>query len=126
MKKNMIKVLGAVALFGSLFLTTETNAQSWNNNYYNGQSHINNQQNNQYTRIEEGIRSGSLTPQEAARLRQKVEMIKRQEAFAKRDGRFTYQEQASINRQLDQLAKEIYNQKHDFQNNHNSNPYWRR
>jgi hypothetical protein len=147
MKKNMMAALGTVALFASLFFSTETMAQSWNNNSHNNNSHNNNSYNNNsysgshnngysnnqhyslqelHSRIVEGLQSKQLTRQEAQVLLQKENSIKRQEWSAKRDGFITYQEQASLNRQLDQLAKDIYKEKHDFQTASNSNPYWRR
>jgi hypothetical protein len=133
MKKSMLAVLGAVALFGSLVFSTETMAQSWRygNNPYNnsGYSNVNNQHyslQELHSRIDEGLRSGQLTRQEAYSLKQKENSIRRQEFIAKRDGFISYQEQASLNRQIDQLAKDIFKEKHDFQNTYNSSHYGRR
>lgn len=133
MKKSVLAVLGAVAILGSLVFSTETMAQSWRygNSPYNnsGYSNVNNQHyslQELHSRIDEGLRSGQLTRQEAYSLKQKENSIRRQEFIAKRDGFISYQEQASLNRQIDQLAKDIFKEKHDFQNTHNSNSYWRR
>jgi len=77
---------------------------------------INERQQNQRERIQQGVRSGELTPVEAARLRRQEAQIRLNEARARQSGgEFTPQERARIQRQLDRESRRIYRQKHDAQ-----------
>jgi len=137
----MLVVLGVLALFTTMFFSTETFAQNCNtdrgyssannnayiyeqnNGYYgnyNNNYDIDHHQYNHRQRIIEGIRSGQLTPAEVARLRQQEALIRRYEAIAKRDGFITYQEQMRINRELDLLSRQIHQEKHDSETVFNS------
>jgi uncharacterized protein YdeI (BOF family) len=77
---------------------------------------INERQQNQRERIQQGVRSGELTPVEAARIRRQESQIRLNEARARQSGgEFTPQERARIQRQLDRESRRIYRQKHDAQ-----------
>ena len=72
---------------------------------------------NQQKRIAQGVKSGSLTPKETARLENKESSINkevRQDRKAN-GGNLTNKEKAKVNRQQNTVSKEIYNQKHDGQ-----------
>ena len=151
MKKGILVVLGAIALVG-MFFSNDASAQTCNNNsrnvnrgyvyqqynpyngYYRSNNSINYQQYNQQRRINQGVRSGQLTPEEAYRLKQQEALLRRQEALAKRDGYVSYQERVELNRQLNQLGREIHQEKHDSQStcnsrnsrNYTTRNYWRR
>ena len=66
-------------------------------------------------RIEQGIRSGQLTPREVARLRQRQAEIERMEARARRDGVITGRERARIEIAQNDLSRLIRREKHDRQ-----------
>jgi uncharacterized membrane protein YebE (DUF533 family) len=64
-------------------------------------------------RIDRGIRNGSLTPREAAQLRQEQREIDARIARAKRDGHVDYFERAQIARMKAAASRHIYQEKHD-------------
>lgn len=114
MKKSILATLslGFLALIGTAVFSTDTMAQSCHR-YVPSKDQINFQRYDQQQRINQGIRSGELTPFEAARLRQKEAFISRQEAFYGRKGFLTPGEKAQLNRELNNTSKDIYIEKHD-------------
>jgi hypothetical protein len=77
---------------------------------------INDRQQNQRTRIRQGVRSGELTRREAGRLQAQQARIRVNEAYARRSGgEFTARERARIQRQQNRSSRHIYRQKHDRQ-----------
>jgi len=77
---------------------------------------INERQQNQRERIQQGVQSGELTRVEAARIRNQEAQIRLNEARARQSGgEFTPQERARIQRQLNRESRRIYRQKHDAQ-----------
>jgi hypothetical protein len=67
----------------------------------------------QHARIRQGVRSGELTPGEAARLRQGQRHVDRMEDRAKADGVVTPRERARITRAQDRQSRRIYRLKHN-------------
>ena len=76
---------------------------------------INDRQENQKARIEQGVRSGQLTHREAARLRAEQRRIRAEKRLAKADGVVTPAERAQIRRDQRRASRHIYRQKHDAQ-----------
>ena len=72
---------------------------------------------NQQDRIAAGVKSGQLTAKETATLEFKESQLKNEERFfrTENNGHLTKGEQVLLNKQENQLSKEIYNQKHDAQ-----------
>ena len=66
-------------------------------------------------RIEQGIRSGQLTPREAARLQRRQANIARMEAEALSDGRISRRERARIELAQENLSRAVFREKHDAQ-----------
>jgi len=66
-------------------------------------------------RIEQGIRTGQITPREARRLQKAQARIDRMEAFALRDGRVTPRERERIELAQADLGRAIFHEKHDAQ-----------
>jgi len=66
-------------------------------------------------RIAEGVRNGSLTNQEVARLERGQAKVHRQEARAGRDGHVGAHEQRHVQRSENQQSRKIFRQKHDAQ-----------
>lgn len=70
---------------------------------------------NQQQRIENGVKSGSLTNREVARLERGQSRVARKEARAGADGHVGAAEQARVQRTENRQSKRIYSQKHDAQ-----------
>jgi uncharacterized membrane protein YebE (DUF533 family) len=70
---------------------------------------------NQERRIQQGVGSGQLTPNETYRLEQGQARIQNMETKAKADGVVTNAERARVQRAQDVESRKIYNQKHDAQ-----------
>ncbi|MES2207462.1 MAG: hypothetical protein V4525_11810 [Pseudomonadota bacterium] len=82
-------------------------------------STINERQGNQERRIDQGIRSGELTPRETNRLEHGQEHVDRLENRAKADGRVTPQERERIEQVQNAQNRKIYEAKHN--NTHDLN-----
>ena len=70
---------------------------------------------NQQSRIEQGVKSGSLTTREAAKLERGQARDTRLEARAGADGNVTAREQHRIQKNENHQSKRIYREKHDAQ-----------
>jgi hypothetical protein len=72
---------------------------------------------NQQDRIAQGIKSGELTPREAARLERGEARLNREVRDMREDngGHLTARERVRVNRQQNRLSRRIYRQKHDAQ-----------
>jgi len=80
---------------------------------------IDQRQANQQQRIDQGVASGNLTQQEAARMDKGQDRIQNMEDKAKADGVVTAQERKRIASVQDNQSKRIYRQKHDRQHDYN-------
>ncbi len=69
----------------------------------------------QQKRIGEGIENGSLTAKEAGKLETKEAKLNKQEHRMRADGDMTQKEKEKVNREQNQLSRNIYHQKHDKQ-----------
>ncbi|NLR76415.1 hypothetical protein [Leeia aquatica] len=76
---------------------------------------INDRQQEQRERIEQGVKSGELTWHETARLAREQRHIKREEARYRADGELTARERADLQRDLNKASRDIHGQKHDAQ-----------
>lgn len=70
---------------------------------------------NQQQRIENGVRNGSLTNHEVARLERGQAEVAKAEARAGHDGHVNASEQAHVQRAENHQSKKIHRQKHDAQ-----------
>lgn len=80
----------------------------------------------QQRRIEQGLRSGDLTVQEAARLEREAARVNQIEARALRDGTLTDAERARIDRAQDHLGRDIARERHDAEYGNPNSPSSRR
>lgn len=71
---------------------------------------------NQKKRIKNGVKSGSLTKKEAAKLRKQQRNIKATKRAAKADGKVTRKERKQIQRKQNRASKNIYRKKHNKRN----------
>jgi ABC-type microcin C transport system permease subunit YejB len=76
---------------------------------------LNQRQANLEQRIDQGVRSGSLTRQEAQRLRGELASLDRLETRYRRSGGLDPRERADLDRRFDQLSAQVRFQKHDAQ-----------
>jgi hypothetical protein len=68
---------------------------------------------NQQKRVADGLKDGSITSGEAARIERGEAKIQRDEAKAKSDGVVTAREKAKLNRELNHTSREIRRDKHN-------------
>ena len=76
---------------------------------------VNRRQHRQQARIEQGVKSGELTPRETHRLKAEQRAIRHEERAYKADGQLTGRERADLHRDLNAASRDIYRQKHDEQ-----------
>jgi uncharacterized membrane protein YebE (DUF533 family) len=76
---------------------------------------IDQRQANQQQRINQGVKSGALTPKEAGRLEKGQQRVQRMETTAMADGKVTAKERRRIEHAQNQQSKKIYREKHDRQ-----------
>jgi hypothetical protein len=80
---------------------------------------VDQRQDHQEKRIEQGAASGQLTPREANRLEKKQERVERVEERAKADGKVTAKERAHMDNVQDRTSRDIRREKHDRQRDMN-------
>ncbi len=76
---------------------------------------VNRRQTRQQKRIAQGVRKGSLSPKETARLERREAGVQRQERrdMAKHNGHLTKVEQRQLNRRENRISRGIYRDKHN-------------
>jgi len=75
---------------------------------------VNKRLNNQNKRIDEGVKDGKLTKEQAAQLHKEDRAIRRQERrdAAKNGGHITKAEQRQLNKEENKVSKQVYDEKH--------------
>jgi hypothetical protein len=68
---------------------------------------------NQEKRIDQGVKTGELTPREAGKLESQQAKIKQDEARMKSDGKLTKQERRKLTREQNRASKNIARKKHN-------------
>ncbi len=102
-----LRLIPYAVLAAGLFAAGGASAQSmWS---------IDQRQDAQQNRIEQGIRSGQITRSEAARLEQGERAIDRAQTRARADGVVTSQERARLDRMVDREGRSIAREGHDRQ-----------
>lgn len=71
---------------------------------------------NQERRIDQGVKSGQLTPQEAGKLDAQQARIQQTEEKMKADGKLTAKERRKLHRMQDRASGNIYRKKHNAKN----------
>lgn len=110
-KLSMMKVgvLAALSVAATALPATAASAQRWEN--------INARQARLDQRIDQGIRSGALTRNEAVRLRGEFRSLVNLEARYRRGG-LNQWERNDLNRRFDVLSAKVRYEKHDRANRH--------
>ena len=84
--------------------------------YAQSQSSIRERIEQQQVRIDDGIRSGSLTRREAAKVQKELDEVRRARAkMHDDDGRISHKERERLNKKLDKVEHMISREKHDSQ-----------
>jgi hypothetical protein len=68
----------------------------------------------QQKRINQGVKSGELSPRETRNLERREAKIRRDEAKAKSDGKVTPAERRKLNREENRASRTIYRKKHNL------------
>jgi uncharacterized protein YdeI (BOF family) len=102
----MIKFFSASAIAGILLISATAFAGT-------NDPGIQQREANQQQRIEQGVRSGQLTPRETGRLEAQQARIQQDEARMKADGNLTSRERAKLTREQNRASRNIYRKKHN-------------
>ncbi len=78
---------------------------------------FNKRQENQQKRIDEGVKNGSITPKEQARLEKEQQHLQKKEDKAKADGKVTKKERAGMQHAENKTSADIHRKKHNGQHN---------
>ena len=108
MKRVLLSIAAASAVLAAL--PAAANAAPWHS--------VNERQANLERRIDQGVRRGDLTRQEAARLRADFRDIARLERQYRRSDGLSPWERRDLDRRFDRLSNRIYAQRHDAQERH--------
>ena len=76
---------------------------------------LNQKQKEQFTKLENGVKSGELTKKETKKLLRQEAKLQKHKKIAKSDGVVTPKERAKLNKEAKKLDKKIFDQKHDRQ-----------
>ncbi len=104
----MKKILMMTAVAGALSLMAAGAAFAGTND-----PGIQQREQNQERRIDQGVASGQLTPKEAGRVEAQQAKIKQDEARMKADGNLTKKERAKLTREQNRASRNIYRKKHN-------------
>jgi Spy/CpxP family protein refolding chaperone len=105
----MIKIISIFASAGLLLATTATLSADPGTHTPGATA----RQHNQTHRINQGVKSGELTQDEAQDLREDKRDIRQQKRAAKSDGTVTVQERKDLHKSLNESSQNIYEEKHD-------------
>jgi len=104
-----------IAGLGFLVAAEVAYGQSQTPNYGTNDPGVQQRMQNQESRIDQGVKSGQLTPKEAGKLEAEQAKIQQTEQRMKSDGSLTPKERRKLDNMQDHSSNRIYNQKHDRQ-----------
>ena len=78
---------------------------------------VHRRQKRQHARIQQGIRSGEVTPEEAAGLKAEEQKVQADRENAVADGKMTRKERRTIRHEQNQASRDIVRKKHNRQYN---------
>lgn len=115
MKKDLARVVAALAVVSTLFLLPLPASAGWFSRHHPRRAEVNHREQNQQERIANGIQTGRLNPTEAARLENEESALKRQERQDVRanGGYLTKHQQRQLNQEENGLSHEIYQDMHN-------------
>ena len=103
MTREIVAALIAVAFAGTAYAQTASTPR------------IDQRQENQQKRIDQGVQSGALNQKEAARLEKGQARVQKMENKAAADGKITAKERRKIEHAQDQQSRKIHRERHDKQ-----------
>ena len=114
--KRYMKIVGITLLMAVFFLVSLPVVQAeteWQKDHPR-RAEVNKRLRNQNRRINQGVKNGKLTKQEATQLHKKDRQIRQEERdmASQNGGHITKQEQKTLNQQENAVSNEIYNEKH--------------
>jgi hypothetical protein len=117
-KSLLILAVGGLVFTGSALAQTSTTSGAGAGVVDPGHprvNQVNGRETNQQNRIANGVKNGSLTPQETSNLEKREANVQKREQkdMAEHNGHLTKAEQNGINRQQNRISKSIYKDKHN-------------
>ena len=115
--KRYMQIVGITLLMAVFFLVSLPSVQAeteWQKDHPR-RTEVNKRLKNQNRRINQGVKNGKLTKQQAAKLHKEDHQIRQEELdmASQNGGHITKQEQKTLNQQENAVSKKIYNEKHD-------------
>ena len=112
-----MKILGVTLLTAVFLLVSLPVVQAetqWQKDHPR-RTQVNKRLKNQNRRINQGVKSGKLTEQQAKKLHKEDHQIRQEERdmASQNGGHITKQEQKTLNQQENAASKKIYDEKHD-------------
>jgi len=114
--KRYIKIIGITILVAVFSLASLPAAQAetqWQKDHPR-RTQVNKRLKNQNRRINQGVKKGELTKQQATKLHKEDHQIRQEERdmASQNGGHITKQEQKTLNQQENAVSKQIYDEKH--------------
>ena len=114
----LILAIGGLVFAGSAIAQTSTTSGAGPGVVDPGHprvNQVNGRETNQQSRIANGVKNGSLTPQETSNLEKREANVQKREQkdMAEHNGHLTKAEQKGINRQQNRISKSVYKDKHN-------------
>ena len=115
MKKGIIAWGATTVMIGALAVAAPSASASWFNWHHSRRAEVNHREWHQQERINQGIRNGSLSPQEAQQLESQERALRQQErADVRANGGYLTRHQAEqLNHEEDTLSHEIHHDEHN-------------
>ena len=115
--KNRNYVTSALAALSGVVMTSAAPAADRPHN-----PGVNARQHTQQGRIQQGVRSGELTPAETKSLKEGEKSLRQEERAYKSDGKLTAAERKDLHQDANKLSRDIYREKHDAQSKPTAKP----
>jgi len=114
--KRYMKIIGVtilVALFSMASFPAAQAETQWQKDHPR-RAQVNKRLKNQNRRINQGVKQGELTKQQATKLHKEDRQVRQEERdmASQNGGHITKQEQKTLNQQENAISKQIYNEKH--------------
>ena len=108
-----MKKLLSLAVASLVLVSAQSFAEPHQRPHHPRDPGVNQRQHVQNHRIKQGVRSGELTRRETGGLMQERRDIRQEERGYKSDGKLSKDERKDLHQDLNDLSKDIYQEKHD-------------
>ena len=116
--KGLMKMIGLVVMAGffmsvGLSPAHASGETTWQKNHPR-RAEVNKRLSNQNSRINQGVKNGTLTKPQAAQLHKEDQQVRQEERdmASQNGGHITKQEQRTLNAQENKVSRQIYDEKH--------------